>query len=36
CAGYQAFFAHTSPTMNAMKTLYENGFSPAEIKSIFV
>lgn len=36
CAGYQAFFAHTSPTMSAMKTLYENGISPAEIKSIFV
>lgn len=36
CARVTVLFAHTSPTMNAMKTLYENGFSPAEIKSIFV
>lgn len=36
CAGYKAFFAHTAPTMNAMKILYENGLSPAEIKSLFV
>lgn len=36
CAGYQAFFAHTAPAMRAMKTLYENRISPAEIKSIFV
>lgn len=35
CAGYKAFFSHTAMTMNAMKTLYENGFSPVEIKSVF-
>lgn len=36
CAGYKVFFSHSAMAMSAMKTLYENGFSPAEIKSIFV
>ncbi|EKL1746106.1 anaerobic sulfatase maturase [Salmonella enterica] len=36
CAGYQAFFSHTATAMSAMRTLYEKGISPAEIKSIFV
>ncbi|EMF1933836.1 TPA: anaerobic sulfatase maturase [Klebsiella quasipneumoniae subsp. quasipneumoniae] len=36
CAGYKAFFSHSAVTMSAMKTLHQNGFSPAEIKSIFV
>lgn len=35
CAGYKAFFSHTAMTMSAMRTLYENGFSPVEIKSVF-
>lgn len=36
CAGYKAFFAHTAPTMGAMKTLYDNNISPTEIRTIFV
>lgn len=32
----QAFFSHTATAMSAMRTLYEKGISPAEIKSIFV
>ena len=32
---YKAFFSHTAMTMSAMRTLYENGFSPVEIKSVF-
>ncbi|HGY1191948.1 anaerobic sulfatase maturase [Citrobacter sp. Cb008] len=36
CAGYQLFFSHTALAMGAMKTLYENNISPAEIKTIFV
>lgn len=36
CAGYQAFFSHTATAMSAMRTLYEKGISPAEIRSIFV
>lgn len=36
CAGYKVFFAHTAPTMGAMKTLYDNNISPAEIRTIFV
>lgn len=36
CAGYKAFFAYTAPTMGAMKTLYDNNISPAEIRTIFV
>ncbi len=35
CAGYQHFFSHTAPMMKAMKTLYENNLSPAEIRSVF-
>ncbi|HGW6105418.1 TPA: anaerobic sulfatase maturase [Citrobacter werkmanii] len=36
CTGYKAFFAHTAPMMGAMKTLYDNNISPAEIRTIFV
>lgn len=35
CAGYKLFFSHTAPVMNAMKILYENNLSPAEIRSVF-
>lgn len=35
CAGYQCFFSHTAPMMKAMKTLYVNNLSPAEIRSVF-
>ncbi|MGH2339765.1 anaerobic sulfatase maturase, partial [Salmonella enterica subsp. enterica serovar Paratyphi A] len=30
-----AFFSHTAPMMKAMKTLYVNNLSPAEIRSVF-
>nr|WP_276581066.1 anaerobic sulfatase maturase [Citrobacter cronae] len=36
CDGYKVFFAHTASTMRAMKTLYDNNISPAEIRTIFV
>lgn len=32
----RSFFSHTATAMSAMRTLYEKGISPAEIKSIFV
>lgn len=35
CAGYKLFFSHTAPVMNAMKILYENNLSPAEIRPVF-
>ncbi|MCL5498434.1 anaerobic sulfatase maturase [Escherichia coli] len=34
CQGYQRFFSHTSALMQAMKTLFENGYSPADIKHV--
>lgn len=36
CAGYKIFFSHTAPLMSAMKTLYQNDLSPAEIRTILV
>lgn len=34
CQGYQHFFSHTSALMQAMKTLFENGYSPADIRYV--
>lgn len=36
CAGYKIFFSHTAPLMSAMKKLYQNNTSPAEIRAILV
>lgn len=35
CAGYQLFFSHTEAAMKAMKCLYQNNLSPAEIRALF-
>jgi len=35
CEGYRYFFNHTAEIMGAMKTLFQHGHSPADIKTIF-
>ncbi|MGY6031153.1 anaerobic sulfatase maturase [Phytobacter sp. AG2a] len=35
CEGYRYFFDHTAEIMGAMKTLFQHGHSPADIKTIF-
>ncbi|HAT2609447.1 TPA: anaerobic sulfatase maturase [Kluyvera intermedia] len=34
CQGYRHFFSHTSTLMQAMKTLFDNGYSPADIRYV--
>ncbi|VTP15725.1 Anaerobic sulfatase-maturating enzyme [Phytobacter ursingii] len=34
CQGYRHFFSHTSTLIQAMKTLFDNGYSPADIRYV--